>query len=124
MKYEVEVTENYTIWRDPKTKKYHRLDGPAIEYSDGTKHWYVEGKWHRIDGPAIEFSNGEKRWYAEGKLHRLDGPAIERSNGTKLWYVEGKQYSETDFNNLSPKVKPKPCSGKVVIIDGIEYALS
>ena len=76
MKYEVEVTEDYTIWRDPKTKKCHRLDGPAIEYS----------------------------------------------NGEKYWYVEGKEYSENDFNNLFSKAKP--CSGKVVVIDGIEYTLS
>ena len=107
-----------------KSKQLHRLDGPAIEWSSGTKEWYAEGKRHRSDGPAIEWGHGDKVWYVEGKCHRLDGPACEHSNGTKLWYVEGKQYSETDFNNLSPKVKPKPCSGKVVIIDGIEYALS
>lgn len=23
---------------------WHRLDGPAIEYSDGTKEWYIDGK--------------------------------------------------------------------------------
>ena len=78
MKYEVEVTKYNTIWRNPETKQLHRLDGPAIEWS----------------------------------------------NGTKYWYVEGKGYSENEFNDLSPKVKPKPCSGKVVIVDGIEYALS
>jgi hypothetical protein len=23
--------------------KRHRTDGPAIEYADGTKHWYIDG---------------------------------------------------------------------------------
>jgi len=22
----------------------HRLDGSAVEYANGTKHWYIEGK--------------------------------------------------------------------------------
>ena len=82
MKYEVEVTKYNTIWRNPETKQLHRLDGPAIVYS----------------------------------------------NGPKDWYVDGKQYSENDFNNLLEKIKlstkVKPCSGKVVIVDGIEYTLS
>ena len=105
MKYEVEVTKYSTIWRNPETKEFHRLDGPACEYSSGTKEWWVDGK-----------------------LHRLDGPAIEYSNGGKEWWVEGKKYSETEFDNLFSKVKlspkVKPCSGKVVIVDGIEYTLS
>jgi hypothetical protein len=41
----------------------HKLDGPAIEYRDGTKYWYQNGMRHRVDGPAVEFDNGEKYWY-------------------------------------------------------------
>jgi hypothetical protein len=47
--------------------KYHRIDGPAIKFIDGTKYWYQNGKCHRIDGPAIEYSNGEKYWFYEGE---------------------------------------------------------
>ena len=43
-----------------------RLDGPAKEYSNGTKYWYVNGKRHRLDGPAIEWNNGDKEWYLAG----------------------------------------------------------
>jgi len=46
----------------------HREDGPANEWEDGTKSWYLEGKRHREDGPAIEFADGEKQWYLENKL--------------------------------------------------------
>ena len=67
-----------------------RLDGPAIERSNGYKAWYVNGKLHRLDGPAIEWSDGYKAWCIDGKLHRTDGPAIEFSNGDKAWYVNGK----------------------------------
>ena len=44
------------------------LEQPICKVSsDGTKHWFKNGKLHRINGPAIEFSNGEKRWYLHGK---------------------------------------------------------
>ena len=37
---------------------------------------YLNGKLHRIDGPALEYSNGTKMWYYEGKQHRINGPAV------------------------------------------------
>lgn len=34
--------------------------------ADGTKYWYLNGKFHREDGPAIEYADGEKSWYLNG----------------------------------------------------------
>jgi hypothetical protein len=48
----------------------HRIDGPAIEWFDGTNSWWINGLRHREDGPAIEWTNGSKEWYINGKLHR------------------------------------------------------
>ncbi len=31
-------------WYDVN-KKLHRLDGPAVEYNNGTKFWYYHGKY-------------------------------------------------------------------------------
>jgi hypothetical protein len=25
--------------------------------------WYVNGKLHRLDGPAVEWANGERKWW-------------------------------------------------------------
>lgn len=36
---------------------------------------------HREDGPAVEWFNVDKWWYIDGKLHREDGPAIEYYSG-------------------------------------------
>ena len=80
------------FYKDREMKIYHRTDGPAIEYADGGKQWYVDGKRHRTDGPAIEYANGSKLWYVDGKLHRLDGPAIEYADGDKQWFVNGKRH--------------------------------
>jgi hypothetical protein len=70
----------------------HRLTGPAIEWGDRSKSWYVNGKRHRLDGPAVEGSNGYKSWFVNNKRHRLDGPAVEYSNGDKVWFVNGKRH--------------------------------
>jgi hypothetical protein len=93
-------------WRNKKGK-LHRIDGPAIEYDDGTKEWYQMGLKHRIDGPAIEFNSGVKHWYQNGVLHRIDGPAIEYSNGDKFWFYNNVKFptKEAFFEALSDEEK-------------------
>jgi hypothetical protein len=85
--------------------QYHRTDGPAVEFANGTKWWCINGKLHRLDGPAVECANGDKEWYINGKLHRIDGPAIERANGTKQWWFKGKKISEEEYNSNEFQVK-------------------
>jgi hypothetical protein len=83
---------------DDETKEWfvngerHRLDGPAIERTDGGNSWYLNGKRHRIDGPAIEYTDGNKYWYVNDKLHRTNGPAVELTSGAKHWYLNGKRH--------------------------------
>ena len=87
--------------------------------SEGTTRWYNEkGKLHREDGPAVVWPNGDTYWYLNGTKHREDGPAFEYFDGHKAWYINGKKLTEEDFNNRN-----KPCIGKKVIVDGIEYTL-
>jgi len=80
-------------WKN-KDGEVHRLDGPAIEYTDGRKDWYQNGKLHRLDGPAVEKRNGNEEWRQYGKLHRLDGPAITNKGKYKMWYVYGRFHRE------------------------------
>ena len=72
--------------------KLHRVDGPAIEYSDGGKVWCTDGKMHRLNGPAVEYYNGEEEWFIHGKLHREDGPAINFNNGGEEWFFKGRRH--------------------------------
>ena len=53
--------------------------------------------FHRTDGPAIEWSDGTREWFVNGKRHRLDGPAIECANGKEAWCIEGESISEDEF---------------------------
>lgn len=73
--------------------EYHREDGPAIEYPNGSKSWWKQGKLHREDGPAIEWPSA-KKWCLNGVLHREDGPAVEYISGNKEWWLNGLQHRE------------------------------
>ena len=90
------------------SKDLHRIDGPAIEYINGTKSWYMDGKLHRVGGPAIERSTGTKSWYMDGNLHRIDGPAMDRADGAKHWCIDGKSYLEEEFDQLIKEIKDLP----------------
>ena len=89
----VKSVDKYGTIRWEKDGRFHREDGPAIEYADGTKEWCKNGKLHREDGPAIERYDGTKAWYRNGRLHRNDGPAVEFPDGSKEWWIKGKPVS-------------------------------
>jgi len=96
----------------------------VIVLENGTRHWN-NSQWqlHRLDGPAIECADGRKEWWVDGKLHRLDGPAIEYVSGTKVWCIEGVYYTEEEFQAKIQSMN-RPCNGKKIVVDGVEYTLS
>ncbi len=87
----------------------HREDGPAIEYNNGTKHWYINNQLHRIDGPAIEHSDGSKYWFKNGKRHREDGPYNEYNNEVDsiyhMYFLEDIFYTEEQYKEKILKIK-------------------
>jgi hypothetical protein len=60
----------------------------------GTIMYFLNGKYHREDGPAIEFDNGDKQYLINDEFHRLDGPAVEFSSPSlshlNKWYYKGQ----------------------------------
>ena len=84
----------------------HREDGPAQEWDDGSKVWFINGLRHRVDGPAIEWSSGCKRWYINGKLHREDGPAVESYTGN-IFCLNDKLYKKEEYEKELIKIKLK-----------------
>ena len=73
---------------------------------DGDKYYHSDEEMsirHREDGPAIEYSDGSKSWWINNTLHRKDGPARESADGSKVWCLNGIKYSEEEFNE---KMKP------------------
>jgi len=87
--YNVKVYNCRTDWY--QNGKLHRLDGPAVEWTDGTEHWRQNGKLHRTDGPAVVYADGTKYWHQNGKQHRIDGPAVEYLDGSVEYWVNGNK---------------------------------
>lgn len=78
------------IWQENGVP--HRLDGPAVEWTNGGVEWYVHGLRHREDGPAIEHKGGYKVWFIRNHRHREDGPAVIHPDSTVEWWLNGKKY--------------------------------
>jgi hypothetical protein len=95
-------------WKN-KIGRLHRLDGPAVEFANGTKEWHQNGQFHRSSGPAYVRANGHKEWHFRGMLHREDGPAIIFSSGRKGWWIRGAKYKtkESYFDALSDEAKAR-----------------
>jgi hypothetical protein len=90
------------MWRN-QDGQLHRTLGPAVEYANGRKEWWVDGQLHRTDGPAIEGSGGTKAWYLNGQRHQTDGPAVEYADGHKEWWVDDQQLSEEEWREALKK---------------------
>ena len=80
--------------------KYHRVDGPAVERTNGYKEWWIDGKLHRTDGAAIDYGNGDREWWLNGKLHRTDGAAVDYGNGGREWWLNGVEYPFEEWDRL------------------------
>ena len=49
-------------------------------------YWFKEGRYHREDGPAVEWADGEKQWWLEDKQYKQ----INLSNYVVLDHYQGK----------------------------------
>jgi len=76
---------------------YHRLDGPAIECSNGTKEWFINENCHRNIDPSDEWPNRVKQWWFKGEYHRVGGSS---SSYSKWWFIDGKQYTKQEYFNI------------------------
>lgn len=53
----------------------NKMESVPVKQEDGAIKWLNnKDQCHRIDGPAIVDSNGSKYWCLNDRLHREDGP--------------------------------------------------
>jgi hypothetical protein len=78
-----------------------------IEISEyGNKYYYKDRQmaiFHREDGPAVEWWDGSKEWWLNGERHREDGPAVECADGYKAWYLNDVKLTEEQFKKKTAK---------------------
>jgi hypothetical protein len=77
------------------------------EYPNRIEYHNEYGQRHRTDGPALEWNDGVKAWYINGELHREDGPAIEWSDSSISYYLNDKRYLEQEWKQEVVKIKLK-----------------
>ena len=74
-----------------KERGYNDMINNPMTYEYGSKVWRnSQNEYHRDDGPAAEWFNGDKEWFINGLRHREDGPAVECADGNKYWFINGK----------------------------------
>ncbi len=90
---------NRPSYTDPETGiKFWFKDNKFTE--DPNKGTWGWGELHRVNGPAIEWADGTKSWWLNGKLHRTDGPAIEWADGDREWDLNDVSLTEEKFNAI------------------------
>lgn len=102
MSCKVTLFDRIVYYKDETCGEYHREDGPALEFNNGRKEWYINNLCHREDGPAITQENGSKAWYKNGKRHREDGPAVVWKYFNPYYeevsyYLYGRRYEEEKY---------------------------
>jgi hypothetical protein len=60
-------------------------------YQCGSKEYYINGHRHRLEGPAIVYTDEYIAYYVDGLLHRLNGPSIVDSYGNEQYWQNGKR---------------------------------
>lgn len=73
---------------------------------DGDKCYYSDREMtirHREDGPAFEYADGTKVWWLNGQLHREDGPAIIHNDGYEEWWLNDRWFSEAEHKLQTAK---------------------
>ena len=80
----------YTCYYKKNTKLYHNPYGPAVISKSGYKEYYIEDRLHRLDGPAMIYSNdeGQGAYYINNK--RLTKKQFE-THPERLKYL-GKEH--------------------------------
>lgn len=76
--------------------QYLDIDGNVLtvstDFLKNKSYYNSKGQRHRLDGPAIEFKDGSYAWYKNGKLHRRGGPAYFDGIEYEWWYNGKKAY--------------------------------
>ena len=79
-----------------------------------------KGKLHREDGPAVEWNNGSKIWYLNGQLHREDGPALEYDDGSEDWFLNDINFPKSLFIQNLTHQQPNPNLFRDLPIEDLE----
>lgn len=76
-----------------------------VDLVDTIRYRNSDDQLHREDGPAVEWEDGTRMWFLDELLHREDGPAVEGADGSLQWFLDGKRLSEDEFEARKPATR-------------------
>lgn len=122
--------QDYQMWFRHGRRHRDPGAGPAIIYTDGSRHteYWVDGVRHRpadADGTELPAVSREKEsrleWWRHGLLHREVGPAvIDMEAGQREWYHHGQLHRCPDADGTEMPAVENDSGYQAFFIDG-EY---
>ena len=99
-----EVTSMKTYHMSSSSADSKKITGFVIT-KIGTKIWCLNGKMHREDGPACEWADGYKAWFLNGK--QLTEPQWKAQTQKHTIVIDGKEIkiSHESFIALKKSLK-------------------
>lgn len=61
------------------------------------EHLDEHGRYHRIDGPAIVYEDGTQEFYNLDLLHNRNGAAVVYPDGRREYWLDGTRYDYVDW---------------------------
>lgn len=129
-----------------KDDELHRVDGPAVIYTDGDIGWFIDGVGIRSsqlyqqlaglsdedmlslilkygsptkENPEYDEYTNAQFWYNDySKLHRTDGPAAIYSSSIKFWYINGVKITSADEYQQLTSLTDDQMSALITEYDG------
>lgn len=95
--------------------RYHRLDGPAIVYEDGTQEFYYLDLLHNRNGAAVVYPDGRREYWLDGTRYDYVDWLIRK---TKRLKVEGVLF---DFFKLIDRIEEYSPDGLSGFVDDSFY---
>ena len=70
-----------------------------VKVTNPETEWFnLNGEHHREDGPAVEYTNGDKYWFINGKLlTETEFNQRTESCNNKIVEIDGKKYKLTQI---------------------------
>lgn len=69
----------------------------------GNRHWWKGVYRHRINGPAVEYADGTCIWIRHNVRHRDDGPAVILPDGSCKWVLSGSEFTFDEWCSITGK---------------------
>lgn len=67
---------------------------PTVDDTGATCWFNADGEYHRDDGPAIIWKDGSEFWYQYDRCHNINGPAARWTESNSVsWHIDGMKIS-------------------------------